>query len=162
MKPGTSALTAITSHAFLKALQQQVSEAEIQSAVSNLAAEISSKLGEGKNVALGILVTGEGIALKEIASDENSTEVVGLVVTDDAVVAGAAVITKDEVDYEIGVATAEGTVVEAGVVTAEGAVIVDDVITSDGEFVQATAILPDDEAPESNTSTDTESPAAST
>jgi len=117
MKPGTSAVTAITSSAFLKAVQKQVDKAEIAEVVKNLSDEIARNLEAGKSMALGILLAEDGLAVKEVAVSEESTEVFGLVVTDEAVIAGAAVVTADEVDYEVGVATEEGAVVEAGVIT---------------------------------------------
>ena len=53
LKPGTSAVAAITSHDFLKAMQQHVPIEDIRTAVSNLANELSARLAEGKNVAVG-------------------------------------------------------------------------------------------------------------
>jgi uncharacterized membrane protein len=44
LKPSTSALAVITSHAFLRAVQKEVDVADIRTAVNNLATEISSKL----------------------------------------------------------------------------------------------------------------------
>lgn len=128
LKPGTSALTAITSHAFLRAFQKQVSPEEIRTLVGNLANEISGKLAEGKSLALGILFSEEAFVVKELAVGKDSAEVVGMAITNEAVVAGAAVITKEGMGYEVGVATAEGALVEQGVVTEEGAVIADTVI----------------------------------
>ena len=125
LKPGTSALSVITSHAFLKAVRKEVPVEETRVMVNNLATEISSKLEEGKNMALGFILAEDGLAIKEVAVSEESAEVFGIVVTDDGVVAGAALATAAEVDYEIGVATEEGTVVEAGVITEDQAVIVD-------------------------------------
>ena len=45
LKPGTSAIAAITSHDFLRAVQKQVPIDQIRAAVSNLAAELSARLG---------------------------------------------------------------------------------------------------------------------
>ena len=146
LKPGTSAVTAITSDAFLRALQEQVSVEDIRRVVSNLAAEISARLNEGKSVALGVILAETGLAFKEVAVNENSVEVVGLVITNDAVLAGEAVATADRVDYKITAATEAGTVVEMGTVTKEGAFIVDDVVTDEGETAVATVLLPEDAA----------------
>jgi uncharacterized membrane protein len=129
LKPGTSAVTAITSHAFLRAVQKEVSAVDIQIFVNNLASAISRRLDEGKNVALGILLAEHMLAIKEVAVDENSTEVVGMAITDEAVVAGAAIVTADGVSYEVGIATAEGALIEQGVATAEGAVITNVLVT---------------------------------
>jgi uncharacterized membrane protein len=129
LKPNTSAIAVITSHDFLKAVQQQVPIEDIRTVVSNLAAELSAQLAAGKCVAIGILLTPDGLGIKEIAADETSAQVVGAVITPDAVVAGAAVVTADGAAYDVAAATAEGVAEEAGVATDEGAEVVDVVAT---------------------------------
>ena len=143
MKPGTSAVAAITNDAFLRDLQKQADVDSIRAFVDKLAAEISSKLNAGKNVALGILLSESGLVFKEVAVDEKSAEVIGLAITDESVVAGAAVFTADRVDYEVMAATPQAVMTETGTVTKEGAVIVDDVVTKEGESVVVTAVLPE-------------------
>jgi hypothetical protein len=143
LKPGTSAVTAITSRAFLKAVQKHVAVEDIREFVSNLASEIYSRLNEGKSVAIGILLAKTGLAFKEVAVGKNTAEVIGLAITDKAVVAGAMEATDERINYKIAGATVEGAVVEAGVITKEGALIVDNVITHEGEALVATAILPE-------------------
>jgi uncharacterized membrane protein len=125
LQPGTSAVAAITSHAFLRAVQKQVPVQDIRGAVHNLSTEISSRLEEGQSMALGIILSEEGLAVKEVAVGEDHAEIFGVVATDEGVAAGAALVTADEVDYEIGVATEEGVFVEAGAVTEDEAVVVD-------------------------------------
>ena len=127
--PGTSAVAVITSHDFLKAVQQQVAIENIRAVVSNLAAELSAQLAANKNVAIGLLLTREGLAFKEIAADETSTQVLGAVITDDAVAVGVAVVTEDGAAYKVVGATADGVVGEAGVITDEGTVVADVAIT---------------------------------
>jgi hypothetical protein len=144
LKPGTSAVAAITNDNFLRAVHKQVSVEDTRQFVSNLAAEISARLAEGKNVALGLLLTESGLAFKEVAADKDSAQVIGLVVTNGAVVAGAAVATSGRVEYQVAAATEDGAVVEAGTVTKEGALIVDKIVDNEGETVVATAIVPDD------------------
>jgi uncharacterized membrane protein len=129
LKPNTSAIAVITSHDFLKAVQQQVSVEDIRTVVSNLAAELSAQLAAGKCVAIGLVLTPDGLGIKEIAADETSAQVVGAVITPDAVVAGAAVVTADGAAYDVAAATAEGVAEEAGVATDEGAEVVDVVAT---------------------------------
>lgn len=128
LKPETSALVVITSHAFLRAVQKQVPIDQIREAVSNLAAELSANLAEKKDVAIGILLSEAGLAVKKIAVNEESAEVVGAVITAEGIVAGAAVVTAEGAAYQVTAATAEGAVTEAGVITEEGAVIVDAVV----------------------------------
>jgi len=146
LKPGTSAIVAITSKAFLKSYRKGIEIEDARTIVSNLSTEISNKLNEGKSLALAILLTEAGLAMKEVAVNENSTEVIVLALTNDAVLAGSVYATADEVDYQVAGATAEGAFVEAGTVTKEAAVIVDDVVTAEGETVAVTALLSEEEA----------------
>jgi uncharacterized membrane protein len=95
LTPGTSAIAAITSGEFLKAVREEVPIENIRAAASNLAAELSNQLAAGKDVAIGLLLTEEGIAVKIIAADENSAEVVGAVITPEGVVVDTAVDTAD-------------------------------------------------------------------
>ena len=137
LKPNTSAVAVITSHDFLKAMQQQVPVEDIRTVVGNLAAELSAQLAANKNVAIGLLLTPDGLAIKEIAADETSTEVVGAVITGDTVVVGAAVATADGAAYEVVTTTTDGAVGEAGAVTDEGAVVVDAVAVPDAPAAAA-------------------------
>jgi uncharacterized membrane protein len=127
LKPGTSALVAITSHDFLKAMQKEVPAEQIAASVANLATHLSERLGENKNVAIGLLLTEAGLGIKEIAVNEDSAEVVGAVITSEGALVGAAAVTAEGAAYQVAVATPEGTATEAGVITDEGAVIVDTV-----------------------------------
>jgi hypothetical protein len=76
LKPSTSAVFAITSDAFLRAVQDQVSIEDIRTFVSNLASKISNTLNKGKSLALAVILSEAGLAYKEVAVDENSAEVV--------------------------------------------------------------------------------------
>ena len=129
LKPGTSAIALITSHEALKAIQQSVPVEDIHTAVGNLSEELSARLAENKNVAIGLLLSEEGLAVAEIAANEDGAQVVGAVITSDGIVAGEAVITDEGVAYKVAGANAEGAAMEAGVITDEGAVVVDAVAT---------------------------------
>jgi uncharacterized membrane protein len=162
LKPGTSALAAITSHDFLRAVQQQVPIDQIRRAVGNLSAELSARLRENKNVAIGLLLTEQGLAIKEIAANEETAEVVGAVLTADTAVFGAGVVTKEGAAYQIVGATAEGAVAEAGVITNEGAEVVDVVaLPEEAEAPKAdtAAAAPPAEAPKEQAPKD-EAPAS--
>jgi uncharacterized membrane protein len=137
LKPGTSAIAVITSHDFLKAMQQQVPVEDIRTVVSNLAAELSAQLAANKNVAIGVILTPDGLGIEEIAADETSTQVVGAVITGDAVAVGAAVETADGAAYEVDAATAEGEAAEVGVVTDDGAVVADAVAPAEAPAADA-------------------------
>ncbi len=95
-KPGTSAVVAISSHDFLRAVQKQVSVEDIRQFVANLSREISNKLNQGKSLALGILLAEDGLAFEEVAVDENSADVIVLAITKDAALTVAATITPAE------------------------------------------------------------------
>ena len=125
LKPGTSGVIAITSKAFLKAVQKQVPVDAIREFVANLSQEISNKLNEGKSLALGVILTETGLAVKEVAVNDKSVEVIVLAVTEDAALTAAAVVTEDGVEYAVVGSTKDAAFMEAGVVTKDGAVIVD-------------------------------------
>lgn len=131
LMPGTSAIAVITSTEFLKAVQKQVPVEDLRTFVSNLSAELSSQLRQNKNVAIGVILTEKGLGIEEIAADDDSTEVVGAVITGDAVAAGAAVSTADGTVYKVAGEDATGAAMEEGVVTDDGAVIADAVVTPD-------------------------------
>ncbi len=147
LKPGTSAVAAITSRDFLKAVQQNVPIEEIRAVVANLATNLSNRLTEGKDVAIGLLLTADGLAIREIAADETSAEVVGAVITSDAIAVGSVVITDEGAVYEVAVATEEGVVDEVGVITDEGDDVEDMVAMSDD------AEASDEEATDKNDAT---------
>jgi uncharacterized membrane protein len=113
LRPGTSAIVVITSRDFLKAVRDQVAIEDIRMAVGNLSRELGMRLQENKDVAVGLLLTEQGLAIKEVAVDDDSAEVIGAVITEGGVVAGAAVV------------TADGAVVATGVIPDEGAAAVD-------------------------------------
>jgi uncharacterized membrane protein len=148
LRPGTSAVVAITSGAFLKAVQKQVPVENIREFVKNLSQEISNRLNAGKSMALGVILTEGGLAMKEVAVDERSTEVIVMAVNQDAALTASAVVTADGAAYEVAGATKDAAFMEAGVVTKDGAVIVDNVVTKDGEVMTVTGILPEEEANE--------------
>jgi uncharacterized membrane protein len=148
LKPGTSAVVAITSNAFLKAVQKQVPVENIRAFVKNLSQEISNRLNEDKSLALGVVLTENGLVAQEVAVNEKSAEVIVLAVDKDSALTASAVITEEGAAYQVVGATKDAAFIEAGVVTSEGAVIVDDVATAAGEVVAVTAVVPDQEAKE--------------
>lgn len=147
LKPGTSGVVAITSKAFLKAVQKHVPVDAIREFVANLSQEISNKLNEGKSMALGVILTEGGLAMKEVAVDDKSAEVIVMAVSEDAALTAAAVVTEDELDYAVVGATKDGAVMEAGVVTKDGAVIVDAVALPEEEKPEESAKPGDQPAP---------------
>ena len=152
LKPGTSAIALVSSGKFLHIVRKSVSDEDMREALKNLSAELVSKLDENKAVALGLLMTEEGLIMKEVAANDDVVEVIGVVATEDGVLSGAAVATEDgaayavvaetedATAYEVGVATEEGSAVEHGVVTEDGAVIEGAAVTED-EAIAGTAVI---------------------
>ena len=68
--------------------------------MNGLANEISTRLDEGKNIALGILLTDQGLAIQELAVAENSSQVVNLLVTNKALRTGISAVAAEEVNPE--------------------------------------------------------------
>ena len=152
LKPGTSAVALVTSDAFLHAVRKQVNDTDMREALGNIGSELSARLDEGKSVALGMVLTEEGIIVQEVAANDEVAEVIGVVITEDGVLAGEAVVTEegaayavvasteDAVEYEVGVSTEDAAAVEHGVITEEGAVIAG-AATTDDEAVSGVAVI---------------------
>ena len=119
LRPATSALVVTTSKVFIEQVRKQVPAAELADVSRRIAQDISDSLAAGKDMALGMLFTEKGLAVKEIRVDDESAEVFGFVVTDEGVAAGAAVVTAEGAAYEVAAETAEGAVYEAGVIVPE-------------------------------------------
>ena len=100
-------------------------------------------------MAIGLLLTEVGLAIKEIAADETSTQVIGAVITADAVVVGAAVVTADGAAYKVVAATAEGRGGGSRRSHDEGAVVVDVVAVPDAPAADAAPAAPAADAPKS-------------
>ena len=94
-------------------------------------------------MAIGLLLTENGLAIKEIAANEETAEVMGAVITDDATGLSARLVaTADGVAYQIVGATKEGVATEVGVITEEGAVVVDAVALVEAPAIDAASAAP--------------------
>lgn len=129
LKPGTSAVVAVTSSDLVKAVRKSSDKTDVKNAIHNLADSISVDLGAGNDSVYMVAVTTEGVSVSKLTANDEVVQIMQVVATEDGVAAGAAVVTEDGMAYEVGVATEDGVVVEEGVITEEGAVIVDAVIT---------------------------------
>ena len=156
LKPGSSAVMAITSKQFLKAVRKDADQTDLKTAVKNLADDISAQLDAGKNVAYSLAITEEGVAVSQITADDESAQYLGIVATDEGVVAGAAVVTDEGAAYQVGVATDEGVVTETAVTTDDAAAVVDTVTTTEEGTVAVgqAAVAADDD-----TTTEADAPA---
>jgi uncharacterized membrane protein len=80
LKPGTSALVVLTSHDFAAAMQDRIPLDEIRAVVVDLGGQVSARLEENKNVAIGVVLSGNRLGIKEIAAREDASEVVAAVI----------------------------------------------------------------------------------
>jgi uncharacterized membrane protein len=100
LRPNSSAVAVITSNSFLKSVHKQVPEEDVRKFVNSLAKEISTRLDKGRNIALGILVTEQGLTFEELASEENSSQVVSVLVANKTLIPDTVALTNEEVKPE--------------------------------------------------------------
>jgi uncharacterized membrane protein len=145
LKPGTSAVVVVSSDAFLRAVQQQAEEADLLATVASLGYGISDQLAEGNNVAMGMLITEDGLAVKEVVANEEAAHVIGVVATEEGWAAGEAVVTEEGVAARRVVATDEAVAGEGAVITDEGAAAAGFVATDEGAVAGAAVVTPEEE-----------------
>jgi uncharacterized membrane protein len=104
LQPGTSAIAIITSSAFLKAMREYADDEQMQAAVAQLGEGISSNLADGNNVALGVLVTEAGVAVKQVTANKDAAHVVAAVSTEDGWAAAEALVTDEGAAGEVAAA----------------------------------------------------------
>jgi uncharacterized membrane protein len=145
LKPGTSAVMVVTSDAFLRAVQEQTDETERLTSVASLGYGISEQLSAGNNVAMGMLITEKGLAVKEVVANEDAAHVIGVVATEEGWATGEAVVTEEGLAARRVVATDEGVAGEGAVITEEGAVAAGFVATEEGAVAGAVVVTPEEE-----------------
>ena len=145
LQPGTSAIVIITSGLFLQAMRTYGDRDQMREAVTNLGEEISSNLAEGFNVALGLLITEEGVAVTEIAANEEAVHVVSAVMTEEGVAIAEAVVTEEGVAARRMVATEDVVAGEGIVVTEEGAADGAFIATEEGAVGEVLEVAPEGE-----------------
>ena len=145
LQPDTSAIVIITSSAFLKAMRTYSDEDQIREAVGNLADGISSNLAQGNNVALGLLVTEAGVAVKEVVANEEAVHVISAVSTEEGWAAAEALVTEEGVAAREVVGTDDVVAGEGFVATEEGAVAGAFVATEDEVEAEVIEVLPEEE-----------------
>lgn len=119
LKPNTSAIALTTSDKFLHAARKKASDTQIRTLVADLSAQLVAHLDEGKNVALGLILSEEGLTITEVASKEKYTEVISIIAAKDGVI-GDPVIAK-EVEQWVVPGDTGGLVTGAGIgATTEG------------------------------------------
>ncbi len=85
LKPATSAIALIRSAAFLQSVRNQVTGIEIREIVVELSNQLTAKLHAGKNVALGINLTEDGLEVVEVADSDTYEELIRIISAKDGV-----------------------------------------------------------------------------
>ena len=127
--PGSSAIVATTSQAFVEEVRRQVPESERMSTAHQLAAGIRENLLARQDTLLTLVITEEGIAATQVVSSPSAVAIFGIAADQSGVVVGQAVATQEGVAYEIAADDGEETAYEAGIVTGDGAVVVDAIVS---------------------------------
>jgi uncharacterized membrane protein len=125
LPPGSSAIAATTSKAFIEGVRKQAQEGATLSVAAEIGADIRANLEARQDVLYSLVITEEGLAANKVVASSTAVAVFGIAADESAVVAGEAVVTGEGVAYEVAAATEEGAAYEAGVATEEGAAIVD-------------------------------------
>lgn len=121
LKPGSSALALLANEKQLKSLREQVSDADIRTAVAELSDHLAAYLEEGKSVALGIVLTEEGLALTEVASSNKAMDVIVAVAAKDGVFADTSEPEEEPENYYVQLdPTVSAATPDTGGVTREG------------------------------------------
>lgn len=145
LQPGTSAIVAVIEHKWVAELERQMQEAGADVLTEEIGADIAAQLEAGREVAYTALATQEGVAAGRVAAGEDATDVSGLVLTSEGLVAGEAVVTEEGVAAHRIVATDEGVEEEAIVATEEGAVVAGYVATDEDAVAGVAVITPEEE-----------------
>ena len=145
LQPGTSAIVVITSSLFLKAMRTYGDKEQMREAVTNLSQGISAHLAEGNNVALALIITEKGVAVKEVVANEESAHVIGAVATEEGWAAAEALVTEEGVAVQRFAGTDKVVAGEGVVVTEEGAVAGGFVATEDEAVAGVAAVIPEEE-----------------
>lgn len=123
--PGTSAIAATTSKAFVEEARKQETPEETMATAQEIAYAVRERLAARQDMLLGLVITEAGVAATEVVSSPSMVEVFGVAATEDGVIAGHTVATADGVAYEAAATDGVDAAYEAGVVTEDGAVVVD-------------------------------------
>lgn len=99
LKPATSAIAVTTSDKFLHKVHKQISDADMRTTVSNLSAQLVAQLEQGKNVALGLRHTAEGLTIVEVAVKDKVTELISVIAAKDGVIRNTGVEEEPESYY---------------------------------------------------------------
>ena len=145
LQPETSAIVAVIEHKWVADLEKKMQEAGADVMTEEIGADIAAQLEAGREVAYTALATTDAMAAGRVVAGEDVSDVSGLVLTKEGLVAGEAVATEDGVAVRRMVATEEGVVAEGLVATEEGVVAARYVATEDGEIASVVVAEPEEE-----------------
>lgn len=100
LKPGTSAIVAVIEHTWVDKVRQELEKTAADVMTQEISADIAAQLEAGKEVAYTALASQAGLAAGRMAADEETLEVSGLLLTEDGLVADAAVLTAEEAEAD--------------------------------------------------------------
>jgi uncharacterized membrane protein len=96
MSPGTSAVITISNKDFLKEVHKEHKQEEMRAIVSKLAEKISAELSAGRDIALSLIITEDGIILKEVAADHDTMQVMTAGISEAGIVVAETDISLEE------------------------------------------------------------------
>lgn len=95
LKPGSSAIIAVVEHSWVKKVEAALAEAQADLTTAEIQAGIASQLEAGHDVAFSVLASQEGLAVFQVAGNEDEVEAAKLVIDESGVYGGRFVATKD-------------------------------------------------------------------
>lgn len=95
LKPGSSAIIAVVEHSWVKKVEAALAEAQADQTTAEIQAGIASQLEAGHDVAFSVLASQEGLAVFQVAGNEDEVEAAKLVIDESGVYGGRFVATKD-------------------------------------------------------------------
>jgi uncharacterized membrane protein len=98
LKPGSSAIIAVIEHKWVEAVQKELEKAANDVLVQEISSDIAAQLEAGKEVAYTALAMQGGLITGRATKSEGEVEISGLALTEDGLVAGAALITAEDND----------------------------------------------------------------
>jgi len=107
LKPGSSAIIAVVEHTWVEKVEAALAETQADLTTAEIQAGIASQLEAGHDVAFSVLASQEGLAVTQMAGNEEVVNAGQLVIDESGIYGGRYVATKD------------GFVVEATAVTGE-------------------------------------------
>jgi len=95
LKPGSSAIIAVVEHTWVEKVEAALAEVQADLTTAEIQAGIASQLEAGHDVAFSVLASQEGMAVTQVAGNEDEVEASQLVIDDSGLYGGRFVATKD-------------------------------------------------------------------